>query len=93
MFALSGNVLLRFPMHLAVMVYQQDVENRIEIEDTDLPDTVIRLAVKLLKLAKSDAVVGAYADSLPEEFPNPSMVFNHTADDDIYKEEALEIVK
>jgi len=81
-------------MNLTVMVCPDDEERSIQVEDSDLPDTVIRLAIKLLRLVKEkSSLVTAYVDAMPRCLPNPSSMFKSVSKDDIYREEMQQIVK
>ena len=45
------------------------------IADREMPDTVIRLAAKLLRVAKKECHFDPYIHCLPEPFPNPTRVY------------------
>lgn len=81
-------------MNMTVMVYPDDEESSIQVKDLDLPDTVIRLAIKLLRLVnEKSSLVSAYVDALPQYLPNPSLMFKSVSKDDIYRDELQQIVK
>lgn len=85
---------MSLPMNLTLMVYPDDEENCIQVEDSDLPDTVIRLAIKLLRLVKQkSSLVSAYVDALPQHLPNPSSMFKSVSEDDIYRAELQQVVR
>lgn len=84
---------MALPMHVTLMVYPSDAESEIEVADADLPSTVIRLAVKLLRAVKRQSAFCAYTECLPLHCPNPTLVFKHVAENDIYRTELMEIVK
>ena len=89
----KGDVILSLPMHLTLMVYPTDREMDVRISDSNLPDTVIRLAAKLLRMVQNRTDFCAYARCLPPSFPNPTSIFQHISKNDIYRSEMSKIVK
>lgn len=68
-----GDVVFSIPMHTSLMVYPFDTEHNLKIEATDLPDTAIKLALKLLK-ERDEGILSPwypYINSLPKKLPNP----------------------
>ena len=63
------------------------------IADTELPDTVIRLAAKLLRVAKKEGSFDPYIHCLPQPFPNPKNVYARLPHRSICQESLNKIVQ
>lgn len=84
---------MTLPMNLTIMVHPSDPESNLTVPNEDLPDTVIRLAMKLLRLQKENSPFCVYTKSLPSQMIHPSIVFQHIRDKDVYQKELLRIVE
>lgn len=69
----SGDTVFSIPMHTSLMVYPFDCEDKLDIGSVDLPDTAIKLALKLLREHDGGASSPwfSYIQSLPRKLSNP----------------------
>lgn len=75
---IKGDFIMNLPMHLTMMVYPKDSEEQLEISDDDLPDTQIKLTIKLLKEKHKgrNSEFWPYIESLPKDMINPNTVLS-----------------
>lgn len=74
----ENEVILQIPMHSSLMVYPFDEEQGVSIPSKDLPDTAIKLALRLLNENQRGRKSPwfPYIDALPKELTNPEEMGN-----------------